>query len=313
MGEMMKAAAIAAYDGPASVVVGDWPHPSKPGPGEVIVQVQACGINPLDWKVCDGAVASFLDRAPPFIIGADVAGIVAAIGEGVARHHVGDAVFGQIGLVEGFAQYACTGQYRLVAIPDGMSFTEAACMPISGNTALDLLFKDGGLQAGERVLVQGGAGGVGHYAVQLAKDAGAYVLATCSAASADFVRALGADEVIDYHAAPFEEAVRDIDLVVDTVGGDVLTRSWAVLKSSGRMTTSVPPTGSLEYQGRMAKFSIGKPDEDGANLDHLAALAKDGRARPHIQQIFAFADVAQALALSKAGHVHGKLALQIVD
>ena len=308
----MKAAGLDAYNGPRAATIGDWPKPA-PGPGEVLVRVHACGINPLDWKVCDGSVASFLDVAPPFIIGADIAGVVEAVGENVVRHQPGDAVFGQVGLLGGFAEYVVTGQNRLSAKPARLSFAQAACIPISGATAHDLLFKDGGLKPGERVLVQAGSGGVGHYAVQLAHDAGAYVIATCSAGNADFVRSLGADEVIDYRAGPFEETVGDIDLVVDTVGGDILTRSWAVLKPDGRMTTSVPPTVPIEHGDRTAKFFVGKPDEDGANLDRLASLAQEGRAIPRLQQVFAFADVARALELSMAGHVRGKLAIQLID
>lgn len=308
----MKAVGIAAYEGPRGARIGEYAMPEA-GPGEVLVKVHACGINPLDWKVCDGSVAAFLDRAPPFIIGADIAGTVEAVGQGVTRFAAGDEVFGQVGLLGGFAEYAVAAQNRLAKKPANISFAEAACIPISGATAWDLLFKDGGLKAGERVFVQAGAGGVGHYAVQLAKDAGAYVIATCSAGSADFVRSLGADEVVNYTAGPFEDAVRDIDLAVDTVGDAILTRTWAVLKPKGRMTTSVPPTVPLTHGDRTAVFSVGKPDEDGANLDRLAQLAAEGRAKPRLQQVFAFAEVVAALELSKAGHVRGKLALILIE
>ncbi len=312
MNQTMKAVGIASYDGPNAAMIGDFLRPA-PGPGEVLVRVHACGVNPLDWKVCDGSVAAFLSSSPPFIIGADVAGVVEAVGEGVTRFVVGDAVFGQVGLLGGFAEYAVTAQNRLSKKPAKLSFAEAACIPVSGSTAHDLLFKDGQLQPGERVFVQAGAGGVGHYVVQLAKDAGAYVIATCSAGSAEFVRGLGADEVVDYHAGPFEQAVRDIDLAIDTVGDTILTRTWAVLKPAGRMNTSVPPTVPLTHGDRTAIFSVGKPDDDGANLDRLGQLAAEGRAKPRLQQVFAFADVVDALELSKAGHVHGKIALQLID
>lgn len=308
----MKAVGISAYEGPQAAKIGDYPKPEV-GAGEVLVRVHACGVNPLDWKVCDGSVASFLSVSPPFIIGADVAGVVEAVGPGVTRFAVGDEVFGQIGLLGAYAEYAVTGESRLSKKPASLSYAEAACIPVSGATAYDLLFKDGKLQAGERVFVQAGAGGVGHYVVQLAKDAGAYVIATCSDGSADFVRSLGADEIVDYNAGPFENAVRDIDLGVDTVGDVILTRTWAVLKPEGRMTTSVPPTVPLTHGDRTAIFSVGKPDEDGANLDRLGELAAQGRAKPRLQQVFAFADVVDALQLSKAGHVHGKIALQLVD
>lgn len=312
MGEMMKAAGIAAYQSPQGLRIGDWPKPS-PGPHEVLVRVHACAVNPLEWKVCDGSVAAFLDRSPPFIIGADIAGVVEVVGAGVTHHKAGDAVFGQVGLLGGYAEYAVTGETRLAAKPTNLSFAEAACIPVSGSTAYEGLFRDGGLKKGERVLVQAGSGGVGHYAVQLAHDAGAYVIATCSAANADWVRGLGADEVIDYHSGRFENACSDLDLVLDTVGGEILLRSWAVLKPEGRLVTSVPPGVPLEHGNRTAKFTIGKPDADGANLAALARIAAEGRAKPRLQQVFAFADVATALELSKAGHVRGKLALQLVD
>lgn len=308
MSDTMKAISVASYDGLDAVEIGTFPKP-KPGPGEVLVKVRACAVNPLDWKVTDGSVASFLDRSPPFIIGADIAGVVEEVGSGVTRHEVGDEVFGQVGLLGGYAEYAVTGEGRLSARPAGLSFEEAACIPVSGATAYDLVIRDGGLKEGERVLVQGGAGGVGHLAVQIAHDAGAYVIATASPANAAFLEELGADEVIDYRARPFEEVVSDIDLVVDTVAGDVLARSWTVLKPDGRMTTSVPPTQPLTYGDREAKFSIGKPDSDGANLDLLGDLAAQGRVKPRLQQVFPFERAAEALALSKAGHVRGKLAL----
>lgn len=312
MTETMKAVSVSAYDGLDGVDIGIFPKP-KPGPGEVLVRVRACAVNPLDWKVTDGSVASFLDREPPFIIGADIAGIVEQVGEGVTRHKVGDQVFGQVGLLGGYAEYAVTGEGRLSPKPDGLSFEEAACIPISGATAYDLVIRDGGLKKGERVLVQGGAGGVGHYAIQIAHDAGAYVIATASPANAAFLKELGADEVVDYHAQPFENVVSDVDLVVDTVGDDVLARSWTVLKPEGRMTTSVPPTQPLTYGDREAKFSVGKPDPDGNNLDLLGELAAQGRARPRLQQVFPFEQVVDALALSMAGHVRGKLALSLQE
>lgn len=308
----MKAVGISAYEGPQGAKIGDYPKPA-PAAGEVLVRVHACGVNPLDWKVCDGSVAAFLPVSPPFIIGADVSGVVEAVGPGVSRFAVGDEVFGQIGLLGAYAEYAVTGEYRLSRKPANLSFAEAACVPVSGATAWDLLFKDGKLEPGERVFVQAGAGGVGHYAIQLAKDAGAYVIATCSAGSADFVRSLGADEVVDYKAGRFEDSVRDIDLAVDTVGDAILTRTWAVLKPEGRMTTSVPPTVPLEHGNRTAIFSVGKPDEDGSNLDTLARLAAEGRAKPHLQRTFAFDDVVEALEMSKAGHVRGKLALKLIN
>lgn len=312
MSETMKAVSIASYGGLDAVEIGTFPKP-RPGPGEVLVRVRACAVNPLDWKVTDGSVASFLDREPPFIIGADIAGVVEEVGAGVTRQKAGDEVFGQVGLLGGYAEYVATGEGRLSAKPANLSFEEAACIAISGATAYDLVIRDGGLRKGERVLVQGGAGGVGHMAVQIAHDAGAYVIATSSPANADFLRELGADEVVDYRARPFEEAVSDIDLVVDTVAGDVLPRSWAVLKPDGRMTTSVPPTQSLAYGDREAKFSIGKPDTDGTNLDLLGDLAAQGRVKPRLQQVFPFERAADALALSRAGHVRGKLALTLQE
>lgn len=308
---MMKAVGIQHYGGPEVVVLGDWPKP-QPGPGEILIRVHAAGVNVLDWKVRDGSVAQFLPGPPPFILGADVSGVVEKVAKGVTRAQVGDSVFGQIGLLGGYAEFAVTAENRIAAKPDSLSHAEAAAIPVAGSTANEALFALGKLSRGERVLIHAGSGGVGTYAIQLAHDAGAYIVTTTSANNADFVRSLGADEVIDYRTIPFEQEVRDIDLVIDTQGGEVLRRSWLVLKPEGRMVTTVPPEpGDLVYGNRTASFAIGKPDRDGANLDRLAQLAADGRLRPQLQQMLSLADAGEALELSKAGHVRGKLVLAV--
>lgn len=313
MAIMMKAIGIQRYGGPEVVELGDWPKPA-PKKGEVLVRVHAGGVNPLEWKVRDGSVAGFLPASPPFILGGDISGVVEAIGPGVTRHKVGDPVFGQVGLLGGFAEYAVTAQNRLARKPASLSHAEAATLPIPGATAHEALFRQGALQKGERVLIHGGSGGVGTLAIQLAHDAGAYVITTTSAGNAEFVRSLGADEVIDYRTEQFEDRTRDIDLVLDTQGGEVLNRSWSVLKPGGRMITTVPPGGDISSgSGRSAIFAIGKPDDDGANLEHLATLAAEGRLKVHIQQILPLSRCAEALETSKAGHVRGKLAISMVD
>ena len=309
----MKAIYIERYGGPEVMILGQRPEPS-PGANEVRIKVHAAGVNPLDWKARDGSVSEHLPQSPPFILGADVSGVVDSVGPGVTMFKVGDEVFGQIGLLGGFAEYAVTAQTRLARKPKNLDHTVAASVPIPAMTAWQGLFREGGLKAGQRVLIHGAAGGVGGFAVQFAHHTGAHVIATASAPNHDYVRGLGADELIDYRSAPFETKARDLDLVLDTQAGDTEERSWALIKRGGTLVSTVrtPSAERAKAAGVTGKWVIGAPDAKGQDLARIAELLETGVVKSTVQTVLPMDQAAKGLEMSKAGHTRGKIVLRIV-
>ena len=228
----MKAAFIERYGGPDVLRYGDLPDPA-PAPGEVVIDVHAASVNAADWKV---RLGQYEPAKFPLILGRDFSGVVAAAGAGVADLPVGEAVFGvcEAGQEGAYAEKIAVKAAIIAKKPERLSHVNAAALALTGLTALSAVEDTLKLNRGETILIQGGAGGVAGFAIQLAKHIGARVITTASAANRDYVRGLGADEVIDYNAVDFTQAVRDCDAVFDTVGGDVAQRSFAVLKPGGR-------------------------------------------------------------------------------
>lgn len=308
----MKAIYIERYGGPEVMTLADRPLPVARA-NEVRIKVQAAGVNALEWKVRDGLVQQHLPVSPPFILGADVSGIIDSVGPGVAAYKVGDEVFGQVGLLGGFAEYAVTASHRIAPKPASIDHVTAASVPIPAMTAWQGLFREGGLKQGQRVLIHAAAGGVGTFAVQFAHQAGAYVIGTASAANHDYVRSLGADEVIDYRTEPFETRARDLDMVFDLLSGKTQERSWALLKRGGVLVCTVgpPAPGKAEAHGVTGKFVIGAPDPKGEDLRRIADMLERGTLKTTIQAVFPMAEAVQAVELSKAGHIRGKIVLRI--
>jgi len=300
------------FGGPEVLTIVDAPTP-RPRPAEVLVRVEAIGLNPLEPRLRAGEFP-LLGR-PPFVLGWDISGVVETAE--TWRFRPGNEVFGMPlfpQAANAYAEFVAAPALHLARKPASLSHVEAAALPIVGLTAWQGLVDLGGVTAGDRVLVHGGGGGVGHVAIQLAKSLGAQVIATASGSKREFVTELGADEVIDYTEADFAEVVGDIDLVLDTLGGDVAWRSLEVLRPGGHLVTAVAEEdrdliAKFEAAGR--RFSGIGVDPDPVALRGLADLVERGELRVHVQETFPFDRIADAHRLLEGGHLQGKVVLTV--
>jgi NADPH:quinone reductase-like Zn-dependent oxidoreductase len=309
--QTMRAVRFHDY-GPPSVLVVDTIERPEPKDGEVLIRVRIAGVNPIDWKLRAGHVQRYMPITLPATPGLDVAGTVQAIGEGVTGFSIGDKVFGRGAATYG--EFAVARIATIAHIPDGVSFEQAATLHVGGVTAWLALFDGAHLEAGQRLLVQGGAGGVGSIAVQLGHWKGAYVIATASTANVGFVRSIGADEVIDYTAVNVEDAVHDVDVVVDTVGGEVTAHSLSVLKPGGLLVTVVGMADAETAAARGVRTeAVGHPAETRPILEQLGTLVASGVLKPEIQQVYPLEQAAQAQAASETGHGRGRILLKVAD
>lgn len=309
--DTMKAIQYSEYGAPEVLHYVDVAMP-VPGPGEVLVKVEAAGVNTIDWELRLRAIPKFSPKLPA-IPGFDLSGRIVALGEGVSGHPIGESIYAMLPLDKpnAYAEYARVPVSALAPAPKKIDAVHAAAVPMAALTAWQALFDAGRLKKGETVLIHGAAGGVAHMAVQLAKHAGARVIGTASASNLDFVRALGADQVIDYKAQKFEEVVHDVDLVFDTVGDDTLERSYAVLKKGGRLVT-IAGRVKPELAGKLgisANGVIVHPDP--AQLAEVAMLLDTGAIRAEIDSVYPLADAAKAHAKSETRHLHGRLVLTV--
>ncbi len=295
--------------------VEEMPVP-EPIPTEVLVRVHAAGVNPVDWKTRKGEGMAGVLGEPPWRIGWDVAGVVEEVGMGVTRFRPGDEVFGMPWFPRAagaYADYVTCPARQLALRPEGLEFTAAAALPLAGLTAWQALVDTAGLQAGQRVLVHAAAGGVGHLAVQIAKALGAEVYGTASAAKHDFLRSLGVDRPIDYHAEAFEEVATGMDVVLDLIGTwDYGIRSLTALAEGGTLLEI--PSGAdpdvleaAEQQGKVATGMLVEPD--GAGLERIAQLCRDGKLTPALEEPLPLEQAARAHSLGEEGRTQGKRVL----
>ncbi|MBO6325877.1 NADP-dependent oxidoreductase [Enterococcus gallinarum] len=283
------------------------------GADQVLVKVAATSINPIDWKLREGYLKQMFPWSFPIILGWDVAGEIVEVGQKVKDYHVGDRIFARPETTRfgTYADYTIVDSNLLAPVPESIAFTEAAAVPLAGLTALQALFDHGSLKAGEKVLIHAGASGVGTYAIQLAKNAGAYVITTASPRNHELVKKLGADEVIDYHTTDFEEVLTDIDLVFDTMGGEIQKKSFSVLKEHGRLISVL----SIEDETLAATKQIEAKAiwlrTNGEQLSELAKLMADGKLVSVIGETFPLTrqGVYDAHALSETHHAVGKIVL----
>lgn len=315
-GTMMRAGRFHAYGGPEQLVVERVPRP-EPRTGEVLVRVHAAGVNPIDWKIRNGLMRASMPLPLPATAGGDLAGTVEAIGPGVTAFARGEMVYGRG--KGSYAEYAAALADALAPMPRNVTFDQAAVIPAGARAAWAALFDLADLQAGQRVLIHGAAGGVGNYAVQLARWKGARVIGTASRDNLAFVHSLGAETVIDYRTTPFESVVRDVDVVVDVIGGETQDRSWRVLKPGGILVAiGRPPEEEIARQHgvRTASTILGQRPPAQTAIDPLRTISElvaSGAMLPQVGAIFRLEDAKQAQLMGEVGHGRGRIVLHIAD
>ena len=332
----MKALVLKRYGGPEQVSFADIPRPI-PGPDEILVQVHAAGLNPVDYKIREGKMKPLVPLQLPATLGSDLAGIVVEAGHLVTRFKPGDAVFANIfGLRAGaLAEFAVVPENAAALKPANLDFVQAASIPMVGLTAWQALKERAQLRPGQKVFIPAGAGGIGTFAIQLAKHLGAKVATTTSAGNVELVRGLGADEVIDYQRQKFEDELRDYDTVLGTVPGESLEQSFQILKPGGTVISLVgPPDAAFgrskalnplmvfllgilsrkvvrQARKRGAGYSFLLMHPDGRQLTEIGKLLAAERIRPVIDQVFPFDQAKEALAHLEKGRAKGKVVVKI--
>ena len=305
----MRAMLLTGHGGPEMLRLGEAPDPTA-GPGEIVIDVNAASVNAADYKVRLGGHGSLKF---PHILGRDFSGVVAALGDGVSDFAVGDAVFGvnDAGHEGAYAEKLAIKAAIVARKPDRLSHLQAAALALTGITAIWAVEDTAKLQKGETILIQGGAGGVAGFAIQLAKFLGATVITTASAANADYVRGLGAGRVIDYNAEDFTKVVTGCDVVFDTVGDEVQVRSYSVLKPGGRLVWVAPAPDGFKPPRTDVKVLRPAVSRDRAHLERIVELLNAGAVVPPPIVRYALADAAEAHRVSEARHLRGKLVLAV--
>ncbi len=308
----MRAAQISSFgDKDVMKMVDDATKPTA-GDGEVLVEVHAASLNPFDWKVMAGQAGAQLNF--PATLGGDVAGVVAEVGSGVEGFEPGQEVYGQANALSGqgsFAEFTPVKATQLGAKPQNIDFVTAAALPLTAVSAYQALVDTLHLGADQKILIHGGAGGIGSLAIQLAKHTGAYVATTVSSSDVDYVRELGADEAIDYKNEKFEEKLHNYDAVFDTVGGDTYTRSFEVLKSGGHIVSMLeqPNQELMDTHHVLAsfQFTIVTPER----LSGVTQLVDEGALLPTVDRVFSLEEAAQAMEYLHNSHHRGKIVLKV--
>lgn len=312
----MKAVQINRYGGPEVLEVEDIPQPI-PKKDQILVEVHAAGLNPFDLKVLSGAYQEMIPLQFPVTFGGDMAGVVTQIGEGVSELKLGDEVYGSAIVLSGgsgaYAETAKVSVAKIAAKPKTANFEEAAALPVAGLTAVEAVADQAKLQKGQKILIHGGAGGVGHMAIQFAKSVGAYVATTVSGDDKEFVKGLGADKIIEYKTQAFEELLKNYDAVLDTVGGQVSEKSYAVIKRGGVLVLLVNQVNE-ELAKKYGITAVRQQSQtDTPRLKRLAELVDSGKIRVHIDRVFPLEQVREAFKHLEEGHPRGKIVLKLLS
>jgi alcohol dehydrogenase len=311
----MKSAQIKRYGGSEVVEINQsTPSPNDPSAGKVLVNVKAAGVNPADWKIREGYFQQMMPLQFPSTLGMDFSGLIEKVGDGVSDFRQGDEVYGRAAVIEGgsgaFAEMALANADSIAHKPKALSHEEAAGLPLVGVSAWQALVETIGLSKGQKILIHGGAGGIGSIAIQLAKHLGAYVATTVSANDKQFVKELGADEAIDYKTQTFEDLLHDYDAVFDTVGGETYTRSFKVLKRGGIIVSMLeqPNQGMIDRFGIKAISQFTQVNRE--RLIKLAHWVDENNIRVNVDRIFPLDEAGKALDYQRDVHPRGKVVLE---
>ncbi|KKS39632.1 MAG: NADPH:quinone reductase Zn-dependent oxidoreductase [Candidatus Gottesmanbacteria bacterium GW2011_GWA1_42_26] len=311
----MKAVQVNAYGGPEVLEFKENISTPVPQKGQVLVEVHAVGLNPFDLKVLSGAYQKMIPLQFPMTFGGDLAGIITELGEGVSDLKVGDQVFGSAITLKGgsgaLAEFATAKAETIAPMPHLADFSQAAALPVAGLTAVEALADQANLQKDQKILIHGGAGGVGHFAIQYAKHLGAYVATTVRGRDADFVKGLGADEIIDYKTQAFAEILKDFDVVLDTIGGSVSDKSYQVLKKGGTLILLVSQVNEELAKTFGIKTIRQQTKTDSPQLKRLAELVDTGVIKIHIDRMFPLEQMKDAYTHLQSGHPQGKVIVKI--
>ena len=308
----MRAVVIEKYGSVDELRIKDMPVPEI-GDGDLLVEVYAAGVNPIDWKLREGYRRDRVELRFPHILGLDMAGIVKNIGRKVTCFQPGDEVFSRTDLARQgtYAEYMAVDETIVARKPENLTFEEAASIPLAGLTAWQALIDVAKMKNDEKVLIHAGSGGVGSFAIQLTKARGAHAATTCSTVNVDLVKLLGADEVIAYTKEDFSSLLRDYDIVLDTMGGDIYRKSFTVLKKGGRIVSLLerPDEELARKIGAKALYIFMQPN--GKELDEIAGLLRQGKIKPVVGTVFPLEDVRKAQELSASHRAPGKIVLQV--
>jgi NADPH:quinone reductase-like Zn-dependent oxidoreductase len=309
----MKAIRVHSYGGPEVLRFEDAPRPT-PGSGELLLRVKAASVNPIDWKVRAGYMKDYIPLPLPFIPGWDVSGVVEAAGVGVTKFKKGDEVYARPDVAHNggaYAEYVVVKEAETALKPKSIDHIHAATIPVGAVTAWRALFDTAGLEKDQTVLIHGAAGGVGSFAVQLAKWKRAHVIGTASAKSQAFLRELGVDEPIDYEKTRFEDLAHDVDVVLDPIGGDTQKRSWKVLKKGGILVSIVALPSADEAAKHGVRSAFISAQGGAAVLDELAKLVDSGKIKPMVETVLPLSEARKAHELNERGHARGKIVLKV--
>lgn len=322
MKKTMKAVRIHRYGGPRVLTYEDAPQP-EPKEDELLIRVHAAGVNPADWQIRSGKRFK-LKKPFSLILGGDLSGVVEVAGSSAAHFKVGDAVFGTADIRKGgaYAEYVTVRATSIAHKPRSLDHIQAAAMPVVSLTAWQALFDEAKLSAGQTVLIHAAAGGVGHIAVQLAKWKGAYVIGTASGPNENFLRKIGVDEFVNYRTTKFENVVRDVDVVLESINRDInveaiaggtLERSWGVLKKNGVLVSicAAPSSKTAAAHGVRGKYIGMQPNT--AQLTQIANLVDAGHVKPIINTVLPLKEARQVHQLSQKGHTRGKIVLRVIE
>ncbi len=310
----MKAAQINEYGDASSVTINQVATPTA-GDGQVLVEVHASSLNPFDTAVRAGYMKEMIPLQLPVTLGGDIAGVVTEVGSGVTQFVVGDKVYGQANVVAGnsgaFAEFATTAAGQVAKLPSNLDFKDAGSLPLVGVSALQALKKHINLQSGQKILIQGGSGGIGSVAVQIAKHLGAYVATTVPTEAVEVAKELGADEVIDYKTQNFEEIIHDYDAVFDTVGGEVFEKSLKVLKQGGIAVSMIAQVDEAAAKEHGVTAISQQTQVTTTTLNELTELVEDGVVTPHVAKVYPLNQIKEAFETREGQSVIGKVVLEI--